>query len=647
MASANPKKTTATQPSVKNGLYLVWLDDSGEQDPNAKSLFLHLFEKVLLVQNPNACLEYLESAEGEDPCMFVLVPGRSGQTIVPTRVQPLNQVLNIYVYCFDVAKHSQWAQNCSKVRCVESDFHKVFKCIQQDVQKRTNKTTVDDEQIDVAAAENDEELSIEDEYECFTDENNLFDRLAFELLIEDTSNEGKDEFEKSSQGSKLKKFQPDKSIPDWLKDDLDIRSNDFDQLYSTRWFLKHFYKQLSVEYEDFVNRNKDFVTYTSLCLTTDEFNRMKMRLGQTIICQEFLLTHAKKDKALKKMQNQQTEQRPHRVILEISGDVSTKPAAPYGEVRPDEILFWFGTNYRLMKMELIGLDNDPNNSYWLVGLNLSPISDSNSSIKKLYDYYLKTLLNQNDLYDSFGQILAYKGLYRQAEKWFEVQKQYEQSTELALRQFELNRTKQYIELLPDDSEQANILRAYLYLLTSNDNVNKARSLLMQIISEATDRLLRARANCALGYIYLNRSQQIDQAFDCFKISSDTLTKLLPEYHPDLLKAFLGLGYVYFTQEKYNDAEQLFERVLNIQKQIYHSKHPNLAKTKSALAHCLAMKKQTTKQAFELFDQAYDILVRTYPNKFKTHPEILSTKQDLEKLHKGKKLQARDTLLDYI
>jgi hypothetical protein len=228
--SATTHKGTANKPLVKNGLALVWLDDSAEQDPNIKPMFLTLFEQVFLFTDAAAALELVESAEVETPCISILVSGKYGQMLVHDRFQPLKQVKDIYVFCFDIAKHNQWAQQCDKVRIVDSDFDKVLKRIQKDLPKTVKQKQTTEDQPEEQPQEEEEPEPVVQEPERFTDDNNLFDQLALELLLRNSNdNDGIEDFKKSCQTYKeknnqeeeqFKDFQPNLPMKEWYKPDL-------------------------------------------------------------------------------------------------------------------------------------------------------------------------------------------------------------------------------------------------------------------------------------------------------------------------------------------------------------------------------------------------------------------------------------------
>jgi tetratricopeptide (TPR) repeat protein len=652
----------ATTP--KNGLCFAWLDDTSDQDPNAKAIFLSIYEQVFTFTNPGECLELVESAEGEAPFISILVSGKYGQMLVHDRFQPLNQVKNIYVFCFDISKHNQWAQQCDKVRCVDSDFAKLLKCMQQDVQKTTKQKPQPPEDQQEQEQQQHQEPQDQEEFiplepERFLDDNNLYDQLALDLLIQKSDdNDGAEDFtnycrtlnENNNEGEEQQYFKPDKPLKEWFNRELffvNLNSTDLAQLWTLRWFIRLFYRQLTNEYEHLIKDGKKVRAYYGAWLNSDELDGMKHRIGKFIIFTELLTAYTTTHMALDSIKDKKDEQRKHKIIFEINVDTNTRLTVPYGEIRKDELLFWCGSRYRLMKIEFIESENEHEGSYWLLGLSLCPTLDTKQSIQTLYEYYLKNLTELKNLHHAFGRILMYKGLYYQAEKWLLTNNHYEDLAVLAIRQNQCEKANQYLEHLPEDSDDANLLRAYVNLLLSSDNIAKGRTFLMKICSEATDRIVRARANIALGFLNLIVTQQIDQALDHFTLGSQTLCKYVPDIHPDIAKSFIGIGYTHFVRHDIDEAEKYFQMALKIQKQSLTYNHPDIAKTRNGLAHCLSRKKQTIKQALKEFEYALNILSNTFRREREHHPEILATIHDIDKLRKEKDLHPRNTLLDYI
>jgi tetratricopeptide (TPR) repeat protein len=143
------------------------------------------------------------------------------------------------------------------------------------------------------------------------------------------------------------------------------------------------------------------------------------------------------------------------------------------------------------------------------------------------------------------------------------------------------------------------------------------------------------------------TQQTDLALEHFTLGNEVLRKLLPDIHPDIAKSFIGIGYTYYMQQNLIDAKTFFQMAFTIQKQSLIYNHPDFAKTRNGLAHCLSCDKQTVKQALNELEYALNILLDTFQHDYQHHPEVVATRNDIEKLRKGKELRPRNTLLDYI
>ena len=648
--------------SSNNGLVLIWLDDGAEEDPTVKDVLSSLYDNVFTFTDHEACLELVESMEIKTLGLAILISGKYGQMLVRDRLQPLNQVKDIYVFCMDTVKHSRWAQICDKVRCVFSDINKILQCMQYDIQNTIEQQQTDDEQ-----SQQQDGSRQEKEQERYTDDNNLFDQLALNLLLQ-SSDDGAEDFvnycrthnvndnpdhhdtdEEEEEQQQQQYFKPEQAIEEWYRSDLsfiNINSNDLEKLWTLRWFIRLFHRQLTNEHDKFVKDKTKVTVNHGTCLSMDELDGMKHRIGQVIIITELLMTYTNRQTALDSIQ-QNNDNTKHKVIFEINVKTAMQNTVLYAEIIKEQVLFWFGGRYRLIKIEYVEQQDDPQNTYWLIGLNLCSTLDLKPSLQVLYQYYLEEFTELNNIHLAFGHILMYKGFYSQAETWLQINNHYQELAELAIRQSHYEQAKQYLEHLSEECDHANLLRAYLNILTSNDNCSKARLILMKIFSEATDKIVRARANIALGFICLIITQQIDQAFEHFTLGSNVLRKLLPEIHKAVAKSFIGIGYTYYSQNNLIDARKCFEKVFTIQKQSLPYNHPDFAKTRNGLAHCLSADKKTVKHASNELEYAYNILLDTFRHEYQHHPEILETKNDMEKLRKGKKLRPRNTLLDYI
>ena len=655
MAVRTHDNITMSVASSNNKFVIIWLDDHANDDPNIKEILSSIFDHVYTSIDPEGCMELIESIQMTSPYLSILISGKYGQRLVPDYLQHSNKVKHIYVFCFDIGRHSQWADTCDKVRCVFSDISKILQCMQYDIQdsiEQQNSNNDDDDDNDKEEEQNEFNQS---QQERFINDNNLLDQLALDLLL-DSSDDGVEDFtdyikkyhhvndQIVDEELHEQYFQPEQTIEEWYQPNsfyTNIHSNDLSKLWLLRWFIRLYHQQLTNKYRKLIENKTKFTVYYGMQLNNNELNRIKHRINEIIIITESLMTYKNRRIAFDSIQNNQSNT--YKVLLEININTANHDTIPYGEIKNEQILLWFGGRFRLSKIEYVEEDD----SYWIIGLNLCSKLNSNVSIRNLYQYYYQELIKLNNLYHAFGRLFMYKGLYIQAEEWLKKNNHYQELIELAIRRSHYEQAKQYLEYLPNDSYDTDLLNVYLNILISKDHFSKERFILMKIISEATDRFVRARANIALGYIYLINMQQIDQALEYFTIANEVLRKILPDIHPIIANSLIGIGYIHYIQHNIIEARKCFEMALNIQKQSLEYNHPDFAKTHNGLAHCLANNHKTIHKALNEFDDALNILLNTFRYEHQYHPEILATQNDIEQVRKGKKLCLRSTLLDYI
>lgn len=685
-----------TKQMPENPFILIWLDDSADEDLNIKGALSSLFDNLFTFTDHEACLEFIESDENKTGSFSILISGRYGQMIVHDRLQPLNQVQHIYVFCYDIVKHSRWAQRCNKVQCVFSDITKILERMQLDIQHNLELQEPDgtehaDQQLGQEQNQEQQqqlqqqpqpqraEIQQRQERERYTDDNNLLDQLALNLLFQSPddgikdfviycqTHDKKDDLEPHDDAAaaaanndnpaiderdieelSTKYYTPGQPTGEWYQPNsvfTNINFNDFTTLWTLRWFIRSFHQQLTIEHENLIKDTTKFTVNYGAWLTNDELDAMKNRISEVIIITEFLLTHKNQQVVLDSMQNE--EKNKHKVLFEININPNDRTTVPYAEIRKDQILLWFGARYQISKVQYIEGENEQQNSYWIIGLTLRSKLNTAPSIQNLYQYYLKELIGLNDTHRAFGRLLQYRGSYGQAENWLLKTKHYQELTELALRQGHFEQAKQYIQHLSEDSDETHLLNAYLHVLTSNDNLQKARLLFMRVVSEATDKYVRAQANIGLGFISLVMTQHNEIAFEYLTTANDVLRKILPDIHPILALSYIGIGYAYYSLHKTVEARKSFQTAFNIQKQSLIYNHPDFAKTRCGLAHCYSTDKQTMKKAAHEFDYALSMLLETFGRDHEQHPQIVATKSDIENLKKSKELRPRSTLLDYI
>jgi hypothetical protein len=95
---------------------LLWLDASVNKTKDnryAQEELQTIFNQLKTFENPNQCEQYIKSMSLEDRIVLI-VSGQLGRELVP-RIHPLEQLLSVYVYCYDQNINEQWSSQYAKV----------------------------------------------------------------------------------------------------------------------------------------------------------------------------------------------------------------------------------------------------------------------------------------------------------------------------------------------------------------------------------------------------------------------------------------------------------------------------------------------------------------------------------------------------
>jgi len=95
---------------------LLWLDASvnmTDDNLHARDELQSIFNQLETFENPTECEQYIRSMLVEDRIVLI-VSGQLGREIVP-RIHSLEQLLSVYVYCYDRNANEQWSSQYAKV----------------------------------------------------------------------------------------------------------------------------------------------------------------------------------------------------------------------------------------------------------------------------------------------------------------------------------------------------------------------------------------------------------------------------------------------------------------------------------------------------------------------------------------------------
>ena len=96
---------------------LVWLDASVDKNSDnlaAQDELRATINQLQPFSELEKCVVFIETSPKTDRIVLI-VSGSLSQEIVP-HIHKLEQLLSIYIYCYDVKGHEQWSKSYCKVR---------------------------------------------------------------------------------------------------------------------------------------------------------------------------------------------------------------------------------------------------------------------------------------------------------------------------------------------------------------------------------------------------------------------------------------------------------------------------------------------------------------------------------------------------
>ena len=100
--------------------YLIWLDSNSSDDRHTEEKLRSIVNKLETFEDVSKCVEYIEQTSDKNQ-LILIVSGRLGREIVPL-IENIDQVISVYVYCFDRKANEEWTSKYSKVKFIFSCF---------------------------------------------------------------------------------------------------------------------------------------------------------------------------------------------------------------------------------------------------------------------------------------------------------------------------------------------------------------------------------------------------------------------------------------------------------------------------------------------------------------------------------------------
>lgn len=387
-----------------------------------------------------------------------------------------------------------------------------------------------------------------------------------------------------------------------------LRAQDYDKLFTFRFFITDIAKQIQREYENYIRTcvNRSIIrVYRGQLITLDELELMKNNIGEFLSMNSFLSTSADRETALTFTQATRRRDNIRQILYEIDINprLRTKAFAKvdafsdfYGE---QEFLIMLGALFRIDKVT-----EDQGNNLWIARVSLA--SEDDYHLKEIF-VHMKGKIGDDTNLDSLGKLLLRMDENEQARKCY---KRMLEETQLSVGDAQLGlgwslmRCKNYDESLKSFQESLNIRRRIL----GDNHPSVAESLGF------------------LGEVYRNQNDY-EQALIELTKAVTIQEQILPPNSLDLAATYDSLGLTYRALAIYDIALQFFNKTLQIRQETLPSDHPQIASVYSNIA-CVYEYEGTYKQSLDYYEKALEISRKTLPP---THRRIVEAENSIQKL----------------
>jgi tetratricopeptide (TPR) repeat protein len=383
-----------------------------------------------------------------------------------------------------------------------------------------------------------------------------------------------------------------------------LRVQDFDMLFSFRFFITDIAKQIRSEYEKFIRtsdtRNVIHV-FRGQVIGNDELELMKNSTGQYLSMNSFLSTSRARSTALDFARLTPITDGIQQIIFEIEIDprLQTKAFCDVTQLsffqNEDEILIMLGALFRIEKVV-----EDKKDRVWVARVSLA--SEDDYHLKETFSYMKKTIGDETDL-DSLGKILLEMGEYDQAQKCY---RKMVDETKLVLGNAELGLGKAHLYrengdeslehleeamrirqlgLGPDHADVGQCYRdigtTHWYVLNDYDkalfNLKKAIEIQERALPPDSLELARTYNSVATAYGYKNN---FDLALEYFYKGLEIMQKILPPNHPKIASTYNNLGWLLEKMQNYSKAVEYYQKSHEIKQKTLPPDHRDIVITKN-------------------------------------------------------------------
>ncbi|CAF1252610.1 unnamed protein product [Didymodactylos carnosus] len=527
--SVSNQKSCAQQRRNLEVNTIIWLDlnvSSTNDNLSAKVRLRQAINHFETFEDKQKCIDHIVSLESEK--IYFIISGSLGESVVPL-IHDKPQTEAIYVFCFNKAKHEEWAKRYQKVCAVSTNIDDICDQLTKDVAVSSNNLV-----SMTAVSPNTNGKEINKQEASFMYFQLLVNILTHFAHKDSTKQELIDLCRMVYAGNNKevnaihqfhKAYSKEQAIEWYTKEcflyrmlNKALRTQDIDMLFKLGFFIQDLHEELrNLQISSTTRLGRTITVYRGLGIPNKEFESLQNKVGGLLSMNSFLSTSVQEAVAPRFARSSLGRSDTMPVLFEMVVDTE-KCRQPFSNIdtvsdfsAENGILFSMGTVFRIVSIKKLKKED-----VWNVKLELN--GDEDIELSVLTNHMTRELGESNNL-NTLGMLLIKMG--------------------------ENSRAQQYFQMLLADT--------------------------------SLDQSAHALALNNLGTVYKNQGDY-EKALKSYEKSLEIYLVSLPPNHPDIATTYNNVGLVYDNQGDYEKALKSYETSLKIRLISLPPNHPDIART---------------------------------------------------------------------
>ncbi|CAF1616911.1 unnamed protein product [Rotaria magnacalcarata] len=636
--------TNAKPPRLVENTMIVWLDGSLDKQTESSKGLMGQFKRIAnIIQpffNPDECFNFINSVKDEK--IYFIVSGSLGQQMAP-RLENLDQVQYIYLFCGNKANHEEWIKKYKKIKSIHTKIKELCLTVKYDINQfdkgltsisilsRVSMANLDDSDKQFVYLQMIKHAILEINYDKKI-RKNYTDFVRQFYLNSDQQLNIIDTFEENyNLHSPIWWYTRKCNIYHMLRKA--FYKKDFEIIWRLGFFIRDLNRDIRKSHLQTHNHQRSLVTvYRTTAIKTADFEKLERSEGGVLAFDDFLITTLELNVALKFANTLCNDPGMIAIIFKIDIDPITSTMSyialnnlSFFSNTEGEVLFSMNTIFRIEKLE--------KRQDRLYQVNLTAVGKKDEEIKNILEYMDEVTLGLSGWY-KLAKLLVDVKQYDGAENIYKFcfsQTQENHRDERAFVQHELGhlnelknnypsaiehyRTALGIDLKHLEAVHPALLSTHVNLgdvLLKNGDFNEAiKEYKSALKIEKPEKLNVPVQYNNIGKVFL-KQRMYSEAQQNFEKAVQILLQEFPTARRELADTYHNIGEMYYLMKDYAKALNYYDKTLELDQKVFSQNDPSLASTYYNLATVNEALK-LHKKAIQYVEKAVEIVQAFYGN----------------------------------